>query len=442
MRDGLLIWAFPKSTIGGYLNTIIRRNSLLKDRKGEGMQTIVFLGSNKSGTSREALKASTQMGYCTVLLTDRKKIHRQRGEFPEVHKLIYREILNEETIYPVLRDLEDNQQQVAAVISFVDPFVSLAARISSRLGLASLSEDALAIMEDKALIREHLKDLPATPFYTIFPYNQPIDNWVKEYQTFLPMIIKSPVSNGSKDVLLAETSVQLRDGLQYLLKRFPSKDLLAEEYLIGKQYLIEVVAANGETNIVAIIEQEISKQERFIVTGYLYPVLLQSHHYETLEYTVIQIINSLGLINGTCHLEMRHTENGWKLIEINPRMSGGAMNRIILEGTGINLVKETIKLYLGEKPELEKTEKNYIYAKFITINTAGKLVKVTGRNRASAYPGIKEVFVKPRKGAFLTKPYSLGNRYAYVIAASDSAEQAKEIAIQAAQEIKFYLEPL
>lgn len=434
-------WANHRSTIESRLNTIINRN-LFFIRKGEGMQTIVFLGSNKSGTSREALKASAQMGYYTVLLTNRKKIHQQRKEFPEVHKLIYRETLDEQTVYAVMKELAANQKQISAVISFMDPFVSLAARISSGLGVVKLSANALAIMEDKTQFREHLKELPVTPNYTIFPADQPIENWVIEYQSSLPLVLKSPVSNGSKDVLLAETPAQLREGLQHLLRKFPNKEILVEEYLVGPQYLIEVVVNKGETIIVAIVEQEISKKERFIVTGYLYPVQLQSEQYETLENAIINIINKLGLINGTCHLEMRYTNNGWRLIEINPRMSGGAMNRIILEGAGIDLVKESIKLYLGETPELEKTETNYVYAEFITINATGKLVKVTGKNRASAYPGIKEVYIKPRKGAFMTKPYSLGNRYAYVIAASNTAEQAKNIAHQAAQEIKFYLEPL
>jgi biotin carboxylase len=123
-------------------------------------------------------------------------------------------------------------------------------------------------------------------------------------------------------------------------------------------------------------------------------------------------------------------------------MSGGAMNRIILEGTGINLVKETLKLYLGQDPILKATKKTHVYAKYLTINSRGRLVKVTGKNKASNYDGVKEVYVKPRKGAILTKPYSLGDRYAYVIATADNPEQAKEIALSAAKEIKFYLDPL
>ena len=64
-------------------------------------------------------------------------------------------------------------------------------------------------------------------------------------------------------------------------------------------------------------------------------------------------IKDLGVTNAASHLEVRYVNGIWKLIEINPRISGGAMNRMIEEAFGINLVEETIKLYLGDEPIFE-----------------------------------------------------------------------------------------
>jgi biotin carboxylase len=407
------------------------------------MQTIVFIGSNKSGTSRDALCISTSMGYYTVLLTNRKEFIKQKDEFPEVQRMIYVEdLMDKEIIVSIIRDIENDQKQICAVISFIDPFVSFAARLTKELGLFQMSTDALAIMEDKTYFREHLKMLAVSPRFVVFDGEESIQNCTREYQDNLPLILKPPVSNGSKDVLLVETIAEFKDGLDYLMKKFPAFSVLIEEYLIGTQYLIEVMARNGEISIAAIIEQEVLNGERFIITGYSFPAALEDEILEDLQIAVLSIIQALGLENGTCHLEMRLVDRDWKLIEINPRMSGGAMNRIIQEGTGINLVKETIKLFLGEEPSLEAVKRMHVYAHFLTINARGRLIKVTGKNRAANIDGVKEVFVKPRKGAILTRPYSLGDRYAYVIASADTPEQAKEIALTASKEIKFYLEPL
>lgn len=407
------------------------------------MKTIVFLGSNKSGTSRDALVTASQMGYCTILFTDRKKFIEQKGEFTEVNRMIFiANLLDKKSVLKELMTLTEEGFEICACISFVDPFVSYAAELSEELGINKITIDALKKIENKTMIRDLLKGEPYSPFYTIFRFDEDIPSFAAALEKELPLILKSPVSNGSKDVLLASTKEEIIKHLKYLIKRYPQNPVLIEEFIDGPQYLIEVMVINNDVEIVAIVEQEILNSDRFIITGYLLPANLALDLHEKLTQTVKRIIGKLGLSNGNCHLEMRMVSGEWKLIEINPRMSGGAMNRIILEGTGINLVKEILRLNIGIKPSLVRFMEQYVYAKFLTIDSRGRLIKVTGKNRASKCEGIKEVFVKPRKGSILTRPNSLGDRYAYVIASAESAEQARNYAFHAAKEIKFYLEPL
>ena len=119
---------------------------------------------------------------------------------------------------------------------------------------------------------------------------------------------------------------------------------------------------NGNINIVAIIKQEITKKIKFIVTGYAIQLDLESELYKKLVHAVESIIKDLRVTNAACHLEFRYVNGNWKLIEMNPRISGGAMNRMIEEAFGINLVEETIKFYLGFEPNLiRKFEKPYLY---------------------------------------------------------------------------------
>src|SRR4051812_24819773 len=128
------------------------------------MHTIVFLGSHKSGSSRDAIIAANDMGYFTVLLTDRKKWLKQREEFPDVHQmLLVDDLLNKEVIYKNISLLQEQGKQIKAFISFIDPLVSTAAQISKELGLSKLSVDALYKMEDKTRFRETLKKNPVTP---------------------------------------------------------------------------------------------------------------------------------------------------------------------------------------------------------------------------------------------------------------------------------------
>jgi biotin carboxylase len=406
------------------------------------MESIIFLGSQKSGTSRDAIRAAKELGYFNVLFTDKKKHLREREAFSEVQEMIYIEdLLDKDLIVQELNTLQTNGKEVKAVVSFIDPYVSLAAELTGHFGLVTLSADAFYTMEDKWRFREKLKGNEATPFFSACSLKEAQAEMIK-YQNLLPLIIKSPRSSGSKDVLLVETAEDFIKAIKYFQQRKLSSHVVIEEYLIGPQYLVEVVVNHSEVSIIAIIDQEVSSFNRFIITGYEYPTQLSNQEQETLTNVVKSILWDLDLQHGTCHLELRLVNGRWKLIEINPRMAGGVMNRLILEATGINLAKETIKLYLGIEPSLLPNYNKHVFAQFVTVNSTGRLLKVTGKLKASKFDCIKEVYIKPHKGSILTPPLSMGNRYAFVLASSEVPNQAKEMAKLAAKEIRFYLEPL
>lgn len=252
--------------------------------------------------------------------------------------------------------------------------------------------------------------------------------------------MKSPKSTGSKDVLLVKNKNQLILAIQSLLKKLPNEEILLEEYVDGPQYLVEILVQNGKVHIIAVVEQEITLFERFIVTGYSLLGQVDKSLYNSLFNAVNSVIQAFNMKNGACHLEIRRINNDWKLIEINPRISGGAMNDIIEIGHGINLVQETIQLMLGNKPSLNKKHHKYLYTHYLTVKSKRKLIRVTGKNRSSRYPGVEIVYIKPKKGTVLKPPTSMGHRYGYILAASNFKTEAKKIALGAAKEISFEIQ--
>ncbi|ULT59380.1 ATP-grasp domain-containing protein [Neobacillus drentensis] len=404
------------------------------------MQTIVFIETNKSGSSREAIKAAERLGYYTVLFTNKQKYIQQRTEFPDVHQMILVDLSNYDELKNNLSKLQKQGKQIKGILSFVDPFVHVAATLSEEYCSSIVSTEAILKMENKVLTRELLKDHPLSSLYEIYTPDYPLENFIEQAKDHLPLIVKSPTSAGSRDVLLANNVNQLKQAMQKLLEN--NKQILLEEYLEGPQYLIEVLVHNGKVHIVAIIEQQIAFSQRFIVNGYCLLPYINPRLYNSIYETVSSILKAFQMKNGACHLEMRMVNGLWKLIEINPRISGGAMNRIIEVGYGINLVEETIQLMLGNEPCLTKKYSKYVYAHYFTVGSRGKLIKVTGKELSSNYPGVEEVYIKPRKGQIVRPPLSMGDRLGYILASSDNKIEAEKIAMQAASNIRFYLESL
>ncbi|MET3659064.1 ATP-grasp domain-containing protein [Sporosarcina psychrophila] len=405
------------------------------------MKTIIFIGSNKSGSSRAAIKAAERLGYFTVLLTDREIFLENRLDFPDVHQMTFTELTNHDLLKENIREIQEQGKIVEAILSFIDPFVHVAAKLSKEFGLNSVSPDPLVKMEDKVLTRELLKDLSVSPYFTRYGKNDSLEDFIDKQKGLFPLIVKTPVSSGSKDVLFVNDDRELAQSINTLLKK-GSSEVLIEEYLEGPQYLIEACVYNEKVYIVAVLEQEITFFNHFIVTGYCLLGDMDIVFYNNIYETVCLMLERFELKNGSCHIEMRLINHGWKLIEINPRISGGAMNQIIETAFGINLVEETIKIFLGKEPNLEKKYSRFVYAHYLTSDFTGTLIKVTGKNRCSRLPGIEEVFIKPKKGKILHPPLSMGDRYGYVLACSDNKEEAIRIAKEAAKEIRFYIEPI
>lgn len=401
------------------------------------MKTIIFIGTNKSGSSREATKAAEKLGYFTVLLTNNERQFEQREQYVDIHKMIFVDTSNMEAMKAEIMKLQSIGLDIKTIISFVDPYVHVASMLCDIFCQNLTSSKAIEMMEDKEATRKLLQNTLYSPQFTVIaPSEKPSGKL-----TF-PIIIKSPKSTGSKDVLLAKDIKEFNKHLAALQYKYPSESIISEEYLKGEQYLVEVIVQEHHPHIIAVMRQDITKGKRFIITGYQLFANIPSNLVTGLETLCQSIVDIFDIKTGAFHLELRLTGNGWKLIEINPRISGGAMNRMIEAAFGYNLVEQTLKLFLGDKADFTPKHYHFVYTKYLIVHKKGRLEKVTGKLRALKSPGIFDVYIKPKKGTILIPPLSMGHRYAYIIAQGSSISEAVSRANRAAHEIKFHMKSL
>jgi biotin carboxylase len=392
------------------------------------MKTIVFLGSHKSGSSYEAIRAADEMGYYTVLLTNRPSTLGKRMEYPHAHSVRMCDLDDPAALMSAVDRLAIDRFEICAIVSFIDPYCLSAAKLSKECGLPGFSQEAIAAMLDKIKTRQLLKGTPYSPFFLIAdtPGHMP--------KTSFPLVLKSPVSTGSKDVYPVHTAQEYLETFQKLKEQYPGIPVLAEKYIDGPQVLVETLTVEGRTHIAAVVEQEVTFTGRFIITGYRV-----ASGGEALTGAVDAVIKLFGMENGSCHLEMKRGQNGWILIEANPRISGGAMNTLIETATGVDLAAQTLRLALGAEPCFTPKHRKEVWLQYVTVPEGGVLERVTGKTAAQNSPGVERVYVKPRKGTLLHPPTSMGHRYAYVIASGDTAEEAMMNAKSAAGRIRFHL---
>ncbi|WP_252503365.1 ATP-grasp domain-containing protein [Sporosarcina sp. Marseille-Q4943] len=403
------------------------------------MKTIIFIGTNKSGSSREAIRAAERLGYFTVLFTNNEKQIKQRKEYVDVHEMIFVDTTNLAAMKKEIRSLKSKGHDIKTIASFVDSNVANSLKLCEDFCPNGTSAKAAEFMENKAGTRASLNGLPYSPkFLTLSPKMKLELASIGTLPAF-PLIVKSASSTGSKDVLQANNLEQLRRHIRKLNEKAPDESIIIEEFIEGDQYLVEAVVHDRKIQIAGVIQQEITFGKRFIITGYGVLAIVPRQMNDSIMEVLESIVEKFDIQNGALHVEMRLTDNGWRLIEINPRISGGAMNNMLKAAFGFDLVEETLKLYLGERPSLIQKHKNFVFTQYVIIDSKGILEKVTGKNRARKLPGVVEVYVKPKKGTQLMPPLSMGHRYAYVIAQGSTLGIAKSLAKKAAKEIQFHL---
>ncbi|MBD7985920.1 ATP-grasp domain-containing protein [Sporosarcina sp. Sa2YVA2] len=405
------------------------------------MESILFIESARSGSSHEALAAATRLGFTPVLLTRKKRFSRQLNTTHSSLKICFVEQINESSIRDTIHKHRQKGYTFRAIISFVDPYVSLAATLSNEYCQTAISVEALSVLENKCETRNVLRTNAASIRYEAFtPYGiaPSFYTTVRKY----PQILKKATSNGSKDVYIIATAEQMETAIDQILTIGGHEQWLLEEYIEGTQYIIELAVCKGIPIIIAIVQQQITLDVTFVVTGYEVCVTIEPKMDEELSTAVDEIIRDIGLHHGTCHLEMRYTDRGWNLIEINPRIAGGAMNRMVEEAFGISIVEETIKLFIGEKPDFRKKKLQPVYTSYITLAKAGYLLQIDGTDKAKMTPGIIELNVSAAIGSLMKPALSMGYRYGYVMAEGNTQEEAKNRAEHAANLLTFYLEPI
>ena len=405
------------------------------------MKSIIFFETYKSGSSREGIIAAKSLGFKVHLLTSNKRILDEKDEFIEIDEFHFVDFDELDHIRETIAQIQQNEH-VVCLISFIDSYVYLAASFSNELCGTNLSVDAFKVMEDKLLTRNQLQNQPFSPLFDILPYEASLRHFYKNVKSNFPLILKLPKSCGSKHVYLIKNRAQLRNRIHFLRTRFDD-DLLIEEYLSGPQVIVEAIVHQGNIQLATIVEQEITKTEKFIVTGYsISSNEMENTYKDSLIQTANDIIQTFGLENGNCHLEMRYVQNSWKLIEANPRISGGVMNDLIQEAYGFNYAEQILNVYLGNAPTLHRTKEETVYAHYLTVDQYGELMKVDGKQTALEQQGVLKVFIKPKKGKILSPPLSMGDRYGYVLAKGKTKDEAKKNAIDAASQIEFHITPL
>src|SRR6185369_16088217 len=216
-----------------------------------------------------------------------------------------------------------------------------------------------------------------------------------------------------------------------------ARRILVESVASGWEYSVETF----ELQVIGITSKHLGPLPTFVEVGHDYPAQLSPATKKAIEDIAQQSLVALGLGWGPAHIELRLTDSGPQIIEVNPRLSGGYIPELVRLSCGIDLISETIMLVVGEQPELKRTGHDYTSIRFILPTEDGVLAGVEGLDQAQSIDGVAEVKIYSSLGALVQRNGDFRDRVGHVIVRAAAQEQAVRAAEAAHRAVRLVIEP-
>ena len=294
---------------------------------------------------------------------------------------------------------------------------------ANKLGLVGISYDTAIKATDKG---EMIKAFEASnvehPWYYILSSLDELET-VENRITF-PCISK-PVDNaGSRGVMLVHSRGELNEAVKYSSLNGRNGGVIIEEYLEGSEVSVEIIVVDGTVHILQITDKLTTGAPHFVEMGHSQPSQLEDENIDAIRDLAVRAVRAVGINNGPAHVEIMLTKKGPRMIELGARMGGDCITtHLVPLSTGIDMIKATIDICLGDVPDLE-----YKFHKGSAIRylrqSHGTIQKIEGVETAKSYEGVKQVTFVKEIGDSVKNINSSVDRIWYVIAQAESAVQA------------------
>jgi len=308
------------------------------------------------------------------------------------------------------------------------------AAVAKTIGLKGISPEIAYRATDKVAMIKcfEANDVPHPWYYEVRDENY----WHSLInEVTYPCIVKPADSSGSRGVCLLNNKQEASQVYSYAKSHSSSGVVIVEEYMKGPEVSVEIIVYENEIHIISITDKMTTGAPHFVELGHKQPSALSEKVKKDIAQVAIKAVKAIGINNSAAHVEIIVTDNGPKLVELGARLGGDCItSHLVPLSTGIDMVKASIDLAMGHKPDLNKTIEKVSMIKYIP-STKGILKNIKGIDQAREIPGIKEVTITKQIGEEVGNIKNSGDRLGYIIVQASSYQEAEEISFNALNKI-------
>lgn len=338
----------------------------------------------------------------------------------------------------ILKASEDFQPDGIMTLATDMPMRGVA-KVSDKLHLHSITYNTAVKATDKYdMIKAFKEHNVPSPWYFVVDTLKELK--ANESKLTFPCIIKPTDNAGSHGVAKVHSFQELIENYEYAHSCSRHGKVIIEEYLDGPEVSVEVMVVNGVINILQITDKITTEAPHFVELGHSQPSQLPESIRSAIRDVTIAACKAIGIDKGPAHVEMKVTQRGPVMIELGARMGGDNITtHLVPLSTGIDMVGSTIKVALGEEPDIKPTLHCGSAIRYFEV-PFGVIKAIENVEEAKQITGVKQITFTRGVGEVSTPIQCSNDRIGFVIAQGATVEDAVAACKKAMETIKIIIE--
>ncbi|WP_051468299.1 ATP-grasp domain-containing protein [Actinomadura oligospora] len=393
---------------------------------------------------------AAELGLATVFLTNDLQRYAKVPRFGAVFGRDDVSVMTADTnstasIVEMMRGVSETRR-VRGIFTQCDYNLPLVAEVARELGLPGLNPRAAALARNKLLTREACREagVPSPDFLNATSAEEAVAFAEK---VGFPCVVKPMTESASTDVALGRDAGEVAR----LFERISGQPLdrrgqrrppgaLVEEYCAGHEVSVETFTVDGQVTVLGVVDKAVSPHPYFAEVGQVFPSVLPERVTGELAATAVAALRAVGHDFGAAHTEVRMTERGPRLIEINARLAGEDIPELVDASLGLATRRQVLAMHVGERPDLTVTARRGAATRKITFPASGTIRRVDGLDAARRSPGVVEVLLAVGEGDRVDALVSNHESYGQVRAEASEPGEAQRLAEAALNQISFVVD--
>jgi len=362
------------------------------------MKTILILSGGIEAA--DAARRAKEMGHY-VVVTDRDL---EAPGFAFADSCVIADVYSADETAAAAERFSRKVRRIDGAICVAADAPLTVATVAQRLSLPGIPLESAKLASDKLRMKERLL-AAGVPIPWFSPVSTPQALARMAIERGPDLVIKPVDRSGNRGVQRIAQVKDFDKAFALARRHSPTERVMVEQYLDGPQVSTESIVVNGVCHTPGFSDRNYEYLERyapfFIENGGDLPSALPAETQAKVKAVVAEAVAALDIVNGTVKGDIVVHNDEPHVIGLAARLSGGFFcTRQIPLSTGVDFIGAAIKLALGEEisaDELTPKQSTPVIQRY-AFPQPGRVVRVTGAEKARAVPGIADVIVTAKPG--------------------------------------------